>query len=119
MGATKGVRGTYKEGNEDGGVHQNQRQDGSQAIAETVGDGSGQEDADKGATLAGLEEGALPFGRDGVAGALDEDTIMLLESGKRDKVAVEEHVERLHDLGRKQLATCGGDWAGGRPDAGK
>ena len=88
---------TYKEGDEDGGVHHNQGENGSPAIAETIGDRSGSEDTDESATLARLEEGTLPLGRNGIF-AVDEDTISLLESGEGDKVTVQEHVERLHDL---------------------
>lgn len=93
---------TYEKGNKDGGVHENQGPDGSPAVAETVGDGPGQEDTDKGAALTGLEEGALPPGWDGPARSLDVDTVFFLERGKRNKVTVEEHVKRLHDL----TSTC-------------
>lgn len=57
---------THKEGDEDGGVHKDQGQDGGPAVADAVGDGSGQKDTDKGTTLTGLEEGTLPFGGDGI-----------------------------------------------------
>ena len=48
--------------------------------------------------MTGLEEGTLPFRGDGVAASRDGDTVLILEGGKGDKVAVQKHVERLHDL---------------------
>src|SRR5690349_20640174 len=89
---------TYKEGDEDGGVHQNQGQERSPAVSKTSSDRTCEEDTDKGTTLAGLEERALPLGGDRVSSAVDEDAIAALERGEGDKVAVQEHVERLHDL---------------------
>lgn len=56
----------YKEGDENGGVHENQGQDSCPAVAKAVGDGSSQKDSHKGTTLASLEEGALPFSRNSV-----------------------------------------------------
>ena len=92
-----GVEATHKEGNENCGIHKNQGKDGSQAVAETVGDGSGQENTDESTTLTGLEESTLLSGWDGMTGSLNH-TVLLLKSGKRDKVTVQKHVERLHDL---------------------
>jgi hypothetical protein len=98
---------THKEGNENGGIHKNQGQDGSPAVTETVGDGSGQENPDKSTTLPGLEEGALPSGWDRPSGSPQLDTVPSLERGKRDKITAQEHVERLHDLGDlHQLLFC-------------
>jgi hypothetical protein len=90
---------THKEGNENSSVHKNQGQDGSHAVAETVGDGSGHKNTDKSTTLPGLEEGTLPSGWDGHTGSLHLDTVPIFKRGKCDKVTVQEHVERLHDLG--------------------
>ena len=88
---------THKEGNEDCGIHKNQGEDGSPAVAETVGDGSSQEDTDKSTTLAGLKEGALPFGRNGIS-SINLDAVSFLKSRERDKVAVQKHIKGLHDL---------------------
>jgi len=90
---------THKEGNKNGGVHKNQGQDGSPAVAETVGDRSSQKNTDKSTTLPGLEEGTLPSGWDSVFGSFHEDTVLSFKVRLRDKVTVQEHVERLHDLG--------------------
>jgi len=79
---------THKEGNKNGGVHKNQGQDGSPAVAETVGDGSGQKHTDKSTTLPGLEKGALPSGWDSPTGSLYEDTVLFFKGGKSDKVTV-------------------------------
>lgn len=56
----------YKEGDENGGIHEDQGQDGCPAVAKAVGDGSSQKDSHKSTTLASLEEGALPFSRNSV-----------------------------------------------------
>lgn len=89
---------THKERDEDGGVHKNQAQDGGPAVAETIRDGSSQENTDKSTTLTGLEEGTLPSGGDSPHFRSSGHTVSLLESTKRDKVTVQEHIERLHDL---------------------
>ena len=89
---------TYKEGDEDCSVHENQGQESGPAISKTSGDRSSEEDTDKGATLAGLEERTLPLGGNRVSGSLDEDSVSLLEGGERNEVTVQEHVEGLHDL---------------------
>lgn len=60
--------------------------------------GPAKKDANKSATLPGLEEGTLPFGRDSVARSLNVDAVSLLEWSKGDKAAVQQHIEGLHDL---------------------
>lgn len=94
---------THKEGDEDGGVHEDQGQDRRPAVTKAVGDGTSEEDTDKGTTLAGLEEGALPFGGNCVGPVGLEFAVLVLEGGEGDKVTVQEHVERLHDLGREEI----------------
>lgn len=88
---------THKEGDENRRVHQNQGQNGRPAVAKTVGDGSGQKDTDKSATLPGLEESTLPLGWDGRV-AVNQHAVLPLESGQGDEVAVQEHVKGFHDL---------------------
>lgn len=93
---------TYEKGNENGRVHHHQGQQGSPTVADPVGDGASYEDPNKRTTLASLEKGTLPFGLDGlVRRSRHRDTVPLLECGKSDEVAVEEHVEGLHNLQAK------------------
>jgi len=89
---------THKEGDEDCSVHQNQADDGSPAVADAIGDGTSQEDTNESTTLTRLEKRALPFGGNSKATVGSHDTVLSLEGGKSDKVTVEKHVERLHDL---------------------
>lgn len=103
--------GTYKEGDEDGGVHENETEDGGPAVAEPGGDWTSQEDTDKGAALAGLEESGLPLRLDGVldrhnARVGDDDAIPLLEVIEGDEVAIEgsESANRLKGDGFISLA---------------
>ena len=88
---------THKERDENGRIHQHQSQNGSPAVAEAVGDGSSHEHTEESTTLSGLEQRRLPLGLDGPLPVV-EYTVVLLESGLRDEVSVEEHVERFHDL---------------------
>ena len=97
MKAQSGGQDTHKEGDEDSSIHEDQGHDGGPAVAKTVGDRSCQEDTDKSTTLAGLEEGTLPLSFDGIV-FTRKDTVCLCEDGKGDKITVQEHVERLHDL---------------------
>lgn len=95
---------TYEEGDEDGGVHKDQSEDGSPAVAEAVGYRTSKEDTDKSTALAALEESRLPAGRDGVSLAIGRwDTIALLERWEADEIAVQEHVEGFHDLSHCQF----------------
>ena len=96
---------THKERNENRGVHQNEAQDGGPAVAETVGDGSGQEDTDKSTTLTSLEEGTLPSRWDDPIYA-NRYTERPLKSLKCDEVTAQKHVERLHDLVGIKLAVA-------------
>lgn len=89
---------SYKEGDEDGGVHHDQGNHGGQAVSELVDDRAGEEDTDKGTALAGLEEGGLPLRLDGLAAASNFNTVSVLESLLGNKVTVQEHVERFHNL---------------------
>ena len=97
---------THKEGNENSRVHQTQGQDGSPAVSDPVGNGSGQENPDESTTLTGLEEGALPSGWNGPTGSINVDAEPFLKSGKGDKVGVQKHVERLHDLVVMGISGC-------------
>lgn len=90
---------TYEEGDEDGGVHHDQGQDGSPAVADAVGNGTSEEDTDESATLTRLEQGTLPFRLDGFSCSVGVGhTISVLEGSQGDKVGVQEHVEGFHDL---------------------
>ena len=89
---------THEEGDEDGSVHQDQGQDGRPAVAQTVRDGSSHEDTKKGTTLTRLEQSTLPFGWDDMLFA-DQNAISSLKGILSNEVAVQEHVERFHDLG--------------------
>jgi len=126
---------THEKGNEDRGIHHHQCQKSSPAVADPVGDRAGYEDPNERTTLTGLEKGTLPFGLDGLdIGSRDRNTVPLLEGRKGDKVAVEEHVEGLHDLQEnkrvsqgssrtRKLCTCkppfwASDWALGRAKGG-
>jgi hypothetical protein len=93
---------TYEEGDEDRSVHKNQAKNGRPAVSENVRDGTGHEDTNESTALTGLEERRLPFRLDGVdlwhdARVGDDDAVSLLEVKERDEVAVQEHVEGLHD----------------------
>lgn len=91
------MRSTHEEGNENSRVHHHQRKDGGPAVSKTIGNGTGQEDADKRTTLTGLEERTLPFsGNDPTIAYLD--TIGLLEGSQGYEVTVQEHIEGFHDL---------------------
>jgi hypothetical protein len=88
---------TYKEGNENRSIHQDESQDGGPAVAESVGDGASGEDTNESTTLTGLEKGTLPAGGNDIAIAV-RNTVSLLKSAQGDEVTVEEHVEGFHDL---------------------
>lgn len=93
---------TYKEGDEDRSIHENETKNGRPAVPENIRDGASHEYTDKCTALTGLEEGRLPFCLDGVnrrhdAGVGYEDAVSLLEVLECDEVAVQEHVERFHD----------------------
>lgn len=88
---------TYEERDKDGGIHHDQGQDGSPTVSKPVGDGARGEDTHKGTALARLEESTLPPSGNGITVA-DWNTVSLLKRTLRDKVAVEEHVKRFHDL---------------------
>ena len=89
----------YEERDEDGGIHQNQAQDGSPTVANTVGNRSSKENTNKCTALTGLEESTLPFRGDGVLGfSRNGYAVTVLKSRKRDKVSVEKHVKRFHNL---------------------
>jgi hypothetical protein len=89
---------THEERNENGGVHKHQGEDGSPAVAKTVGDGTSQKYTNKGTTLTRLEEGTLPPGWDSITTPLHWYSVSLLESSLRDKVTIQKHVKGLHDL---------------------
>jgi hypothetical protein len=89
---------THEEGHENGCVHEHQSQDGRPTVTETSSDRSSQEDADKRTALARLEKRALPFGLDTPFSGGGFDTICLGEFRKSDEVAVQKHIERLHNL---------------------
>lgn len=91
---------THEEGDEDGSIHEHKSQDRRPAVSEAVGDGTRQEDANKGAALPRLEQGTLPSGGDGVTGTLDVDPVLFRKCGERNEVTVEEHIKGLHDLAR-------------------
>lgn len=57
---------THEKGDENGSIHQDQREKGRPSVAQPVGDGTGEEDSHKGTALSGLEEGGLPFGGNGI-----------------------------------------------------
>jgi hypothetical protein len=93
---------TYEERDEDRSVHENQAEDGRPAVSENIRDGTGHEHTNESTALTGLEERRLPFRLDGVhlrhdARVGHHDAVSLLEVKERDEVAVEEHVEGLHD----------------------
>lgn len=90
---------TYEERDKDGSIHKNESQEIRPAVTKTIGNWTNNKNANKGATLASLEERTLPFCRNGL-GSLSRnlDSVSFLESGKSDKVTVQEHVEGLHDL---------------------
>lgn len=89
---------THKKGDEDSGIHEDQGQDGRPAVTQAVGDGSSQEDTHKSTALTGLEEGALPFGSNGIGSVALQFAISFLKGFQSDKVTVQKHVERFHDL---------------------
>lgn len=90
---------THEERNEYGGIHQNERQDSSPAVAETSGDWSGKKNANESTALARLEESTLPFRFDGISiFAFNFDAVPLLESGLRDEITIQKHVEGFHNL---------------------
>lgn len=89
---------TYKERDKDGRVHKHQSKDRRPSITKAVGNRSSNKNTYKSTTLASLEESTLPSCGDGPAMALNVDTVMLLEGGKGDKVSIQEHIERLHNL---------------------
>lgn len=91
-------RVTYKERDKNCGVHENQTDDGSPTVADTVGDGPGQEDTNESTALASLEEGTLPLRFDSPLVGSHLNTVSFLESAEGNKVAVQEHVERFHNL---------------------
>ena len=98
MGSLALGRTTHKKRNEDCGVHENQAHDSSPAIANTVSYGTGQKDTDKGTTLTSLKEGTLPFGFDSPTVSLDPDTVSLFKRVNHNKISIQEHIKRLHDL---------------------
>ena len=89
---------TYKEGDEYCGIHEKKGQDGSPSVSENVGDGSSHKNTEEGTALTRLEECTLPFGRDRIFRCRDPDAVSSLECRKCDEVAIQEHVEGLHDL---------------------
>ena len=91
----------YKKGNENGCIHEHQCKHGRPSITEAIGDRSSNKDTDKSTTLTGLEECTLPSCWDSPAMSLNMNAVVFLECGKGNKVSVQEHVERFHDL-RKQ-----------------
>ena len=88
---------THEEGNENRGDHDNQAQESCPAVANTVRDRSSDEDTNEGTTLARLEQCTLPFGGDDMT-RRNQHTESLLEGTLSDEIAVQEHVEGLHDL---------------------
>ena len=62
------------------------RADGAGSLTKTIGNRSGQKNADESTTLTGLEEGTLPSGWDGIT-ALDGDAVLPLKSFKCDEVS--------------------------------
>ena len=86
------MKKTHKERDEDSRIHQHQAQHGSPAVAEAVGDGSSHKYTEESTALTGLEQRRLPLGLDGPLPVV-EYTVVFLESGLRDEVSVEEHVE--------------------------
>lgn len=93
---------TYKEGNKDSGIHEDQGQDGCPAVPKAVGNRPSQKDSHKSTALASLEERALPFGRNGVRPIGLQFAISLLEGSQSDKITIQEHVEGLHNLSRRR-----------------
>ena len=91
------VCGTHEEGDEDCSDHDDQTQDSCPAVTNAICDRSSNEDADKGTTLTRLKQCTLPFGGDDMT-RCNQDTESLLEGILSDEVAVQEHVEGLHDL---------------------
>lgn len=89
---------TYEERDEDGGIHQDERQDSGPTVAETVRNWTGKEHTDESTALTGLEEGRLPFGGNGEGAISKINTVALLEGRLGDEIAVEKHIERFHDL---------------------
>lgn len=91
---------TYKEGNEDRRIHEEQCQNGSPAITKAGGNWSSKEDTNKSAALARLEQSTLPLCGNREVGWLwaGSNAICLREHGQSNEVAVKKHVERFHNL---------------------
>jgi hypothetical protein len=77
-----GCGDTHEEGDEDRGIHKDQREDGRPTVSETIGDWTCEEYTDEGTALSRLEQGTLPLGLDRIkwrVAALNEDSVPSLE----------------------------------------
>lgn len=94
----KAVNATHKERYKNRGVHKNQPQNSSPTVSETVCNRTSEENTDEGTALAGLEKSTLPFCWNCPTGTFNENTEFFLKGTLCDKVTVQEHIERFHNL---------------------